>query len=117
MPRALAVLFTFTFVTLTFVVFRSPSVPQATSYYGALFSAPTALSFQVPMDNTAQLAFAAGIVLSFAPSFPRFAEVHARLAEAGRLRLLLKTCAVPLLLLAMARTLASEATSFIYFRF
>jgi alginate O-acetyltransferase complex protein AlgI len=117
MPRALAVLFTFTFVTLTFVVFRSPSVLEATSYYRALFSAPTALSFQVPMDEVAQLAFAVGIVLSFAPSFPGFAEVHTRFAEGGRSRLLLKTCAVPLLLLAMARTLASEATSFIYFRF
>jgi hypothetical protein len=92
-------------------------VLEATSYYRALFSAPTALSFQVPMDEVAQLAFAVGIVLSFAPSFPGFAEVHTRFAEGGRSRLLLKTCAVPLLLLAMARTLASEATSFIYFRF
>jgi alginate O-acetyltransferase complex protein AlgI len=113
----LAVLFTFTFVTLAFVVFRSPSVTEATSYYGALFSPPTALSLQVPMDEAAQLALVVGLALSFVPSLPGFAEVHARFAEGGRLRLLLKTCAVPLLLLAMARTLASEATSFIYFRF
>jgi alginate O-acetyltransferase complex protein AlgI len=117
LPRALAVGLTFTFVSLTLVVFRSPSMAHAIGYYRALFSAARTLHVPVLVDNVTLVAFAAGCILSFAPALPGFATARSRLVDGARLDAFAKACAVPLLILAAARTVAEDAAPFIYFRF
>jgi alginate O-acetyltransferase complex protein AlgI len=117
MPHVLAVGLTFTFVMLTLVLFRSASVSQALGFYFALFSARGPFFIQVLVDSPAFLALFVGFVLALGPGLPGVSRALGRLSEAGRLRSLLKGAALPLLVLATARTLAFHATPFIYFRF
>jgi alginate O-acetyltransferase complex protein AlgI len=117
MPHVLAVLLTFTFVMLTLVLFRSTTVSQALGFYRTLFSARGPFFIQVFADSTVFVALVVGFAAALGPGLPGVASALGRLSDAGRARLLLKGAALPLLALATARTLASHATPFIYFRF
>lgn len=117
MPKAIAVALTFTFVVLSLVVFRSPSVADAVKYYRAMFVVPHVFFIQIIVDNTVWLALGVALAVSFAPALPGFSRMVERLAEAGRIESTMKACALPLLALAAVRLLGFDATPFIYFRF
>jgi alginate O-acetyltransferase complex protein AlgI len=116
-PRVPAVLLTFTFIVLTLVLFRSQSMAQASMYYRAMFSASGPFFIQVFVDSNVGLTLAVALALSVGPGLPGTARVLAWFGKGKRVEWLMKASAIPLVVLAVACTLASTATPFIYFKF
>jgi alginate O-acetyltransferase complex protein AlgI len=117
LPRFFGTALTFTYFTLAVVLFRSTSLTNAVHYYGALFSRPGPLFFQVFVDNNVLITFGVALVLALGPAFPSFEALRARLTRDDRELVFLRACAAPLLVLAAGRALATDAAPFLYFRF
>jgi len=115
--RGVAVPLTFLFIVVTMVLFRAPSLAAAVAYYRSLVWLWSPVFIQVFVDTNAALTLVLGLILSLAPAFPWFARLEAWAAFERRGALAMKACAAPLLLLAAARALGTDANPFLYFRF